>query len=578
MIDMTDLARLSWIDFLPPRLGPAKVEAFSGDFANWAQKGVEGAAWPDGRAFIRDLLAYKAGAEVDGPPFGAEAVACLTDQELDEAADLFVRATGVYFRPKYMVSGEGCRGKVRKRRANEEYDMSATEGETGADRLLRLVRAWLQDRADFQSMINQRTGAVDDLLRRHEEALGISRIVEQQKKFAALAEPYSGLVEATRALRSPAYKAAAELVAPSRALPASISHLTRSPAAGLLASIHAQQTQFREIVGFKSPAALEALGGLGLYRNIGASFASRIGIANELSRATKALSEQISAAVVFRSLGIGVLADQAAFASTANRYFDLRIPATTLAAIGALQGVSGVADAIRAHSMFPPGFQMAAALALDGRAARGLVADVLHHYGDRTPDTPVFAGAVEGTAIIDAEVMTEHEAVSFLQRVAGTLLALIRNERDVIVRGGMIGVLVFLSTLIASYVGYRALEVAEQSLDVAEASLRVAEGQPTNADLAAVIRESQATREAFEAEHRELAEAGKRIRYVHDRTPLRAEPRPHGLLIRMVYPDQLLRVTDEQGEWLEVEVFDYQNDSATRGWISRRRVRQNPLP
>lgn len=574
MIVATDLARLSWIEFHPPRLGPVKVEAFSGDFTAWAGKGVEQNAWPDGRAFVRDLLATHARAEPDAPPLGAETAASLTDDELDEAADLFLAATGVYFRPKYIASGEGRRLKVRKRREGEEFDMAAADGEMGADRLLRVVRAWLQDRAIFQSLINERTGITSDLLRRHEEALGITRILEQQRKFAALA----GLTATSRALQSPSYKGIAELLAPSKTLAESISHLTRSPAAGVIADLNAQQARMREIVGFKPPAALQVLNQLGLYPNIGAELASRLGVANELSRATRGLSDRLGAAGVIRSLGLGVLADQAAFATSASRYFDLRIPATTLAAIGALQGGSGLAEAIRGQSMFPPGFQMAAALGLEARAARGLVADVLHHYGDEARDTPVFAGALESTAIVDAEVMSEDEAVSFLQRIAGMLLALIRNERDIIVRAGMIAVLGLVIGVVGNYVDIRALQVAERSLEVAEESLRIAQAQPTNIDLAAVIRESQATREAFEAERRERADGRERIRYVHDRTPLRAEPHAQGMLIRSVYPDQLIRVVDEKGDWLQVEVFDYHSDSATRGWISRRRVRQNPIP
>ena len=578
MIVGTDLARLSWTDFVLPRLGAVTVEAFSGDFTAWAEKGLQKGAWPTGREFIRDLVATQAHVNTDAPPLGAEAAESLTDDELHEAADLFLAATGVYFRPKYTAIGDGRRRKIRKRREGVVYDMAPADGETSADRLMRIVRAWLQDRTDFEAMIHERTRVTSDLLRRHEEAMGIARIVEQQRKFAALADPFPGLAAATRALQSPAYKSVTDLLAPSRALAESFSHLTRSPAAGVIADIVAQQSRIREIAGLKPPAAFQAISELGLYPNIGAGLASRLGVASELYRTPQALSERINAAGVSRSLGLGVLADQAAFATSASRYFDLRIPATTLAAISALQGVSGLAETIRAQSMFPPGFQMAAALGLEARAARGLVADVLHRYGDEASDTPVFAGALEGTAIVDAEAMTEDEAVSFLQRVAGMLLALIRNERDVIVRGGMIGVLVFVSTMIGGYASYRALEIAQQSLQVSQEALDAAKAQPTNSDLAAVIRESQATRKAFETERRERADDRDRIRYVHDRTPLRAEPHAQGMLIRMVYPDQLLRVMNEQDQWLEVEVFNYQSDSATRGWISRRRVRLNPLP
>ena len=72
-------------------------------------------------------------------------------------------------------------------------------------------------------------------------------------------------------------------------------------------------------------------------------------------------------------------------------------------------------------------------------------------------------------------------------------------------------------------------------------------------------------------------EARRFIRYVHAVVNLRAEPRRGGQLIRLVYPDQVVRVIDTEGEWAEVEVFDYGSDRPVRGWISRRYLRANPV-
>lgn len=579
MIVATDLARLSWIEFLPPSLGPLKVEALSGDFSIWVRRSLEEGAWPDGYAFVRDLLATHARSEQDAPPLGAEVAASLSVDELDQAAELFMAATGAYFRPKYIAVGEGRRRKIRKRGKGEPYEMAAAEGETGAERLLRVVRAWVQDRADFDAMVKERTGLTSgDLSRQHAQALGIARILEQEKRFAALADPSPGLAAATRALQLPIYKSFAETIGSSTALSESMSLIARSPTVGFIAGINVQRAAMRELVSIGPTGAVRAVGRLGFHPNVGSEFASVLSLVGELSRAKQNFVDALGLAGGVRSLGLSVLIDQASFAVSVNRHFDLRLPAATLAAIGAMHGTSGLAEAIGSRSIFPPGFQMAAALGLEATVARGLVADLLHRYGEEAPDAPVFASALEGAAIIDTAVLTEDEAVSFLQRIAGWLLALIRNEPDVVARGGMVGVLVLVCTLMSGYVGIRSLQVSERSLEVAEQSLRITQAQPTNADLAAVIRESQATRAEFEADRRERAEAGERIRYVHDRTPLRAEPQAQGMVIRSVYPDQLLRVIDEQGEWLKVEVFDYQSDSATRGWISRRRARIHPVP
>jgi hypothetical protein len=47
-------------------------------------------------------------------------------------------------------------------------------------------------------------------------------------------------------------------------------------------------------------------------------------------------------------------------------------------------------------------------------------------------------------------------------------------------------------------------------------------------------------------------------------------------LLRQLYPDQVLRVIGERGDWVEVEAFDYSTDATMRGWVSRRRLRLKP--
>lgn len=578
MIIAMDLIRPPWVEFISPRLGRLKVEAFSGNFSDWVQEGLENVAWTDGRAFVSDFLATHARIEQDAPPLGSEIVASLSNVELDDVADLFLAATGVYFRPKYIAAGEGRHRKVRKRREGEVYAMAAAEGEPGADRLLRVVCAWRQDRADVQALFNERTKLTRrDILRQH-EALSIVRIIDEQQRFAAPADSHSGLVATIRALQLPVPSGISEILGSSKGLVESIRRLPRSSLPGIVADTHAREGRIRELVGFKPATAFQVPDPLSLYPNIGLNFASTLRATSQFSRATRDLLESVGAYGVTRSLNLGVLADQGRFANSVSRYFDLRIPATTLAAIGALHGASGGTDAILGQSIFPPGFQMAAALGLEARAARGLVADVLHRYGEEVPESPVFTGALESAAIVDADVFTEEEAVTFLQRVAGALLASIRNERDVLQRNGLIGVLFLVIALISGYYTILSLRVSERSLEVAEASLKIAQAQPTNSDLAAVIRESEATRAMFEAQRLEQSDANARIRYVHDRTLLRVEPHAQGIVIRSIYPDQLLRVINENGDWLNVEVFDYQSDNVTRGWISRRRVRLNPAP
>ncbi len=253
-------------------------------------------------------------------------------------------------------------------------------------------------------------------------------------------------------------------------------------------------------------------------------------------------------------------------AAAIGQQFDLRLPAATLAAMSALTTSSVIADVVRAHSFFPPGFQMAAALGLENSVARGLVADVLHHYGMPTPAAPVFAEALESTAIVDAGKLTAAEAISFLQRVAGWLMAAIRAEPDIIRRNGLMSTLLFVMAVIGCYAGIASLIVAEHSLTVGHESFAVAKAGPTHDDVEALIKETYAVAEAVKAGQHGEADAHYRIRYVVDRTPLRAEPQAHGLVLHLVYPDQLLRVIGERGDWVEVEAFDYSTDAPMRGW------------
>ncbi len=578
MIIANDLAHLAWVTFDAPPLGTVWVEALSGAFTGWVRDGLKAGRSPDGRALAKDLVSTQARPDRDAEPFGEMRAAELQPDDLDAFANAFLAASGDGFRPKYIAEGAGAARKVRKRRDDEAYDLSLLEGETGSDRLLRILTAWRQDRADFNALVATRVGLnVADLVQSQGAFARLNRVMEEQRRFAALADPFPGLKAATQALQSPAYKALTDAIRPSIALSDRLRHLTQPPASGILAQIEAQQAQMREIARLTMPAA-DLLKGLRLYPNLATDLAEKIGLAGQAASAAKALAAAMPTYDLVKSVALTSLIDQSAFASAIGRQFDLRLPVGTLAAISALTATSALADQVRLRSFFPPGFQMAAALGLGGAVARGLAADVLHHYNEATPEAPAFAEALTSTAIVDAGVLSEAEAVGFLQRVVGWLLGMIEAEPDIIRRNGLIGVLMFVITVVTAYIGYESLLIGERGLAVAQESLVAAKAGPTRADLEALIQETKAAREAAEDRARGDAKVHDRLRYVHDHTPLRAEPQAKGLVLRLVYPDQTLRVVDAKGEWVEVEVFDYQSDHPIRGWMSRRRLRLQPLP
>lgn len=81
----------------------------------------------------------------------------------------------------------------------------------------------------------------------------------------------------------------------------------------------------------------------------------------------------------------------------------------------------------------------------------------------------------------------------------------------------------------------------------------------------------------FERELREERLEDRAIRYLVEHAWLRAAPTRDGMRIRRVYPDQIVRVLDESGNWLKVEVYDYSGDVPIVGWMNRRVLRVRPV-
>ena len=566
---------MAWVRVVAPTLGELSIPAGSEDFLDWIRSGLKAARWPDGPSLARDLLATQARTQRDADPLGGRAARALTPDQLDQFAHALLTATGSNFRPRTVTKRKGVQQKIRKRRTDEADGLAAREGERGADRLKRVLEAWVQDRADFNTLMARQIGlSTTQLAESLAAAGGITKMLDSHRRLAGIVDPVPGIAAAMKAIQSPTYASLLAAIKPSPAMDA-VRAIMFQPS-GILAQIQAQQTRMTEITRLATLPRTDVLAGLKLYPNLATDLASRLSIGAGTTGSSRALAKSLAIPSAIEALGLKSLANQAGLAAAIGRQFDLRIPATTLAAMSALSTSSVIADAVRAQSFFPPGFQMAAALGLENSVARGLVADILHHYDAATPDAPAFADALGSTAIVDAGTLTEAEAVSFLQRVAGWLMAAITAEVDIVRRNGLVYVLTFIMTLVATYYGHGASEIGRESLAVAKESLVVAKSGASHDDMTALIKETHAVGEAVRAEQRGDARAHDRIRYVHDRTPLRAEPQARGLLLRVIYPDQLLQVIEERGDWLEVEAFNYSTDAPIRGWVSRRRLRLTP--
>lgn len=68
-------------------------------------------------------------------------------------------------------------------------------------------------------------------------------------------------------------------------------------------------------------------------------------------------------------------------------------------------------------------------------------------------------------------------------------------------------------------------------------------------------------------------EAERNIRVVIQSAPLRTEPDAKAHVMRMVYPDDRVRVVDIKSTWALIEVYEYKSKSTVTGWINRRVLR-----
>lgn len=215
-----------------------------------------------------------------------------------------------------------------------------------------------------------------------------------------------------------------------------------------------------------------------------------------------------------------------------------------------------------APTMLRPGFQTAASLALEGLAARGAIAELLRRYDTFGGAAPVFESVRETLASLDDQEPSADEFMGLFESAWSAITKLIAETPDLIRNPAFLawlGILIALASV--SFTAYQVF------------------GPPSPAIISRMDERNKQLRDINEklSIERRGNEARRFIRYVHSVVNLRAEPHRGGQLIRLVYPDQVVRVIDTKGEWAMVEVFDYGSDQPVRGWMSRRHLRAGPV-
>lgn len=564
-----NLADMSWITFEAGPLGELTIEAFGAEFADAVRSAIASHASGDPHALVRDLLAAHARLTRRSPPVGPEAFGQLGRDEIDAAADSFFLASGAFFRPWDTGAEEAAGGMARPRTNDEPQDLDTAPGDGGAARFQRVLTAWVQDRsvAPIAAGIQPTTLAAQ--LRRSNPAGFDAVRVAASLRAGGLADQLTNLSRLSAQLRP--QLGAADLVRSIGAAGTLRSLALPSPA---LAHIYSDQAQVRSLLRLagsartsglleavaKHPNVLETMLASGAFKTFGTSMMQH------------AMRDLIQPHRLATSNLTGLLRDQLAFTRLINREYGLRLPAATLAAIGALQAVGDPGVALR--SALPVGYQVTAALGVSGAAPQGVVADVLLHYGEQIEEAPSFDATIDLVQVLDAEEEAAFVQKGFFEARFGGLVEMIRAEPDIIKRAGLLMLLTFMlqfaSTVfdgIGAYYSFRQVELALEDKAVSA----------SKTETAAVLGEVRSVRAELVAAQQAQVEQDRHVRYVHARSPLRIEANGQAMVLRFVYPDQMLRVVGQSGDWLQVEVFDYHSDKPTQGWVSRRRVFVEPL-
>ncbi len=208
------------------------------------------------------------------------------------------------------------------------------------------------------------------------------------------------------------------------------------------------------------------------------------------------------------------------------------------------------------NPIYKKGFLLTADLALSSQMARGFASDILQNY-DQSPNTDnsLFGLSLKFIKQDDDNDWELRKSNSIFQQALAWFDTIPEKDR---LRWGAAAVIFFmLCEIFNSTINYKGFQNDIEVREISEAT------DAKRAELEAKRYNQQGHDERY-------------VKYLVARTPLRVEPHRQALMIRLVFPDQSLRVLNSKGDWLYVEVFDYQSDQPIEGWLYRGNVRAKP--
>lgn len=274
----------------------------------------------------------------------------------------------------------------------------------------------------------------------------------------------------------------------------------------------------------------------------------------QLENASSALSQLRSFPPAVTDVALG-LRDFATWTRDINCAFQLRLPLTTLSAAAAISSgqVGDPEHAVAAANLLRPGFQTLATAGLEGLAAPSAVSDLLARYDEPlSSTTPIFNSALQGIKALDFD--GDGSDVEEGLRSAGVVIL----QHIHTLRGGI-------RSLPAT--GWIALWSA------AMATMSAYHNYTGGPQLKQGIENLRTELKQGFADQLNQIRANRSVRHVQVTTVLRAGPSHAAEHLRFVFPDQTIMVLQANGDWAEVEIYDYQTEKTIRGWIGRRLLR-----
>jgi hypothetical protein len=219
--------------------------------------------------------------------------------------------------------------------------------------------------------------------------------------------------------------------------------------------------------------------------------------------------------------------------------------------------------------MLLPSWTRTAGIGAMGIANPGLIHDVLGALHRARPNTFAFDVAVTLAESFDqpSDVGAEW-AADLLQKYTTALIALLVTTKGWVARQGIISMLSLILLIAATYEGHLARLDGHEQVLLARAA---ASAEPTFAqkEIARQVEALQNAMRKQDTAHR----ADRNIRAVIRSAPLRVAPDAKAHVMKMVYPDDRVRVQDVKGNWALIEIFEYKSEETVTGWINRRVLR-----